>query len=99
MKICKCNVKYLKSKDETKDGLTYDYYKCSNCGEGFLNLKQLDNLAEKYRNMKKYQTKVAKWGLSSAIRIPKDMLKKYNLKNSDNICLIEDEKCIKIVPA
>jgi len=50
--------------DLTKDGLTYNYYKCIKCGEDVLDIKQLHEVAEKYRQMKKHQTKVRKWGLS-----------------------------------
>ena len=92
---CKDTMKELKAK--TPDGVEYSYYKCSRCGEEILDMKQLHEVAEQYRTLKKYQVKLSKWGLSLGIRIPKELVKKYNLKNDGEVSIIPEKKCIRIV--
>lgn len=51
MATCKNKMKELTAK--TPEGFTYNYYKCSSCGDEVLNMKQLHAIAEKYRKMKR----------------------------------------------
>lgn len=41
---------------KTPEGINYSYYKCKSCGEEIVNTKQLHLVAEKYRQLKKYNT-------------------------------------------
>ncbi len=53
MKKCtECNGKMKELKDKTPEGVEYTYFKCEKCGEEVLDMKQLHNVAEKYREMK-----------------------------------------------
>ncbi len=90
-------MKELKSK--TPEGVEYTYFKCDNCGEEILNMNQLHEVAEKYRDMKRYYVKVSKWGQSLGLRIPKDLAKRYHFKNEEEVAIIPEEKGIKIIPA
>jgi len=81
----------------TPEGFEYDYSKCNNCGEEIVNLKQLHEVAQKYREMKKYSVKISKWGDSLAMRIPKELVKEYDLKNEKQITLIPEKRSIKII--
>lgn len=82
---------------KTPEGFTYNYYKCKKCGEEIVDMKQLHEVAEKYRFMKKYHAKITKWGLSLGLRIPKTLAKKYGFKDNEEVTLIPEEEGIKIV--
>lgn len=43
-------------------------------------------------------TKIAKWGNSKAIRIPKEILEEINLKNGDDVTIDIEDGCIIISP-
>jgi len=85
--------------DKTPEGAGYKYFKCTKCGEEILNMEQLHNVADSYRKIKKYHIKLSKWGLSLGIRIPKEVVEKYKLKNNEDVIIIPDEGGIKVVPA
>lgn len=98
MKKCtECNGKMKEFKDKTLEGVEYHYFKCIKCGEEILNMKQLHAVAQKYREMKRFHAKISKWGLSLGLRIPKALVKKYNLKNNEDVTIIPEEKGIKII--
>ncbi|HLC36763.1 MAG TPA: AbrB/MazE/SpoVT family DNA-binding domain-containing protein [archaeon] len=97
MNCIKCSGKMIEKKDITPEGVEYKYFKCTECGEEIVNMKQLHNVAEKYREMKKFTVKLSKWGESIGIRIPKELIKKYKLKKNEEISLIPEKKAIKII--
>ena len=72
---------------------------CEKCGEEILNMEQLHTVANKYRMIKNYHVKLSSWGLSLGVRIPKEMIQKYKLKNNDKLVLIAEKDGIKVVPA
>jgi hypothetical protein len=96
MKCGKCGKKVTKKTGFTPEGFEYDYFSCE-CGEEIVDMKQLHEVAQKYREMKKYHAKISKWGESLGIRIPKELTKKYNLKQNSEITLIPEKKSIKLV--
>lgn len=99
MKKCtECNGTMNELIDETPEGIEYKYFKCTKCGEEILNMQQLHNVANKYRTIKNYHVKLSKWGLSLGIRIPKQVVKKYRLRNNEEVIIIPEEQGIKILP-
>lgn len=70
-----CKQLMRKIKDTIKeDGVEFEAFKCSHCGEQLMNVKQLRQLAEKYRDLRRAKTiRFAKWGNSIAVRIPTDL--------------------------
>ncbi len=100
MKTCsECKGKMIEKKDKTPEGVEYKFYKCSKCGEEILDMKQLHNVAKKYRTMKKYHAKLSKWGLSLGVRIPKELVTKYGLSDDEEVSIIPEKKGILIIPA
>ena len=100
MKKCsECNGEMKELVNKTPEGIEYNYFKCTKCGEEILNMNQLHNVAEKNRTMKNYHVKLTKWGLSLGIRIPKEVVEKYKLKDNEEVVLIPDGKGIKLIPA
>lgn len=97
MKTCsECKGKMVVNKSETPEGIEYSYYKCSKCGEEIVDMKQLHTVAEKYRIMKKYRVKINKWGLSTGIRIPQELVKKYHF--GEEVSIIPEKNGILIMP-
>ena len=94
---CRSGMKELVGK--TPEGFEYKYFKCEKCGEEILNMTQLHDVALKYRQMKKVQAKVSKWGTSLGIRIPKEFVKKYKLKDNEEVTIVPEESGMRIIPA
>ena len=93
---CKGEMKELTA--ETPEGFEYKYFKCNKCGEEILAMNQLHNVAQKYREMKKFNAKISKWGMSLGLRIPKELVQKYNFKDNEEVTIIPEKKGIKIIP-
>ncbi len=99
MKKCsECNGKMKEFTDKTPEGIKYKYLKCEKCGEEILNMQQLHNVAEKYRELKRYHAKMSKWGQSLGVRIPKDLVKKYKFKHEKEVTILPEREGIKIIP-
>ncbi len=81
---------------KTPEGVEYKYYKCKKCGEEIVDMKQLHEVAEKYRSLKKYRVKVSKWGKSLGIRIPKKLFSQY--KFGEEVSIIPEKDGLRIVP-
>ena len=100
MKTCsECKEKMVEENAKTPEGVGYKYFKCGGCGEEIVDMKQLHNVADKYRVMKKYHVKLSKWGLSIGLRIPKELIKKYDFKDDEEVMIIPEAKGIRIVPS
>lgn len=100
MKKCsECDRKMKEMISETPEGIKYSYYKCEECGEEILDMKQLHNVAEKYRQLKRYHAKLSKWGQSLGLRIPKELTKKYKFKLHKEVTIIPEDEGIKVIPA
>jgi ribosomal protein L37AE/L43A len=80
-----------------KDGMPYEYYSCEKCGEEFLDMKQLHDVAEKYRTQKRLNAKISKWGVSLGVRIPKELVQKYKITEKTEITFIPEEDGIRMV--
>ncbi len=97
MKCMKCKAKMATKEAQMKDGLIYEYWSCPNCGDEIVDMKQLHEVVEKTRNLKQYTVTVSKWGDSDAIRIPRELSKRYNFKSKKTVRLIPEKTGIKIL--
>lgn len=99
MKKCsECGGNMNEYTNKTPEGIEYKYFKCSKCGEEIVNMKQLHNVAEKYRIMKRYYVKLSRWGLSLGLRIPSELVQKYKFKDNEEVNIISEKDGIKIIP-
>ncbi len=99
MKKCSgCGGPMKAYKAKTPENIGYSYYKCKRCGEEIVDMKQLHNVAEQYRVLKRYHAKLTKWGLSLGLRIPKELVERYKLKEEEEVAIIPEKKAIKIIP-
>ncbi len=100
MKKCsECNGKMKELKAKTPEGVEYNYFRCEKCGEEIVNMKQLHEVAQEYREMKRFHAKISKWGMSLGLRIPKALVKKYHLKENEEVAIIPEKEGMKIIPA
>lgn len=98
MKKCaECGGEMKEFESKTPEGVSYSYYKCGGCGEEIVDMKQLHSVAEKYRAMKRYSAKLSKWGLSLGVRIPKELVRKYNFKREEEVIMVPEKGGIKII--
>jgi len=98
MRKCnECGEMMNELKAGTPEGVEYSYYKCGKCGEEIVDMKQLHQVAEQYRTLKRYQVKLSKWGLSLGLRIPKELVEKYGLKDNEEVAIIPEKKGIRII--
>lgn len=86
-------------KAETPEGIEYDYFKCSKCGEQVVDMQQLHAVAEKYRKIKTYYAKLSAWGLSLGLRFPKELAKKYHFTSNKRVKIIPEKEGVRIIPA
>lgn len=99
MKKCSCKGIMKEYKGKTPDGVSYSYFKCQKCGEEIVDMKELHDVAKKYRQMKRFNAKISKWGMSLGIRIPKELTQKYQLHDNSEVTIIPEEEGMKIIPA
>lgn len=97
-KCSKCTGKMKELFGNTPDGVKYKYFHCEKCGDEILDMNQLHNVADKYREMKRFHAKLTKWGLSLGLRIPKEVVKRYNLSAEEEVSIIPEKKGIRIIP-
>jgi hypothetical protein len=77
------------------DGISYNYWKCSKCGEDVLTMDQLHELAEKEKKL--LTVKISKWGNAVAMRIPKKIVETYNLVPGKEATIIPEKTGFKVV--
>ncbi|HII54249.1 hypothetical protein COX84_03140 [Candidatus Micrarchaeota archaeon CG_4_10_14_0_2_um_filter_49_7] len=100
MKKCsECSKLMKELSAKTPDGVSYRYFKCTSCGNEIVDMKQLHEVAQKYRELKRFNAKLSKWGLSLGVRIPKELVKKYHFKVDSAVTIIPEEGGITIIPA
>ena len=82
-----------------QDGIEFEAYKCSECREEIMTMKQLKVLAGKYRKLRNAKDiTFAKWGNSIAVRIPSDIADEYKISAGKHGTLTRDKGGIKITP-
>jgi len=98
--ICNKGVMERKLDIMEEDGIEFEAYKCSKCGEEIMDMKQLNVLATKYRKLRSAkEVTFAKWGNSIAVRIPKNLADEYNIKSGKQGLLTKSKKGIEITLA
>jgi hypothetical protein len=96
-KCSKCKGLMKERDSKTPDGVRYRYFSCQKCGDEILDMTQLRQVALKYRQIK--QTKLSRWGSSLGVRIPKELVTRYRLKDNLDVIIIPEEDGLRIVPA
>ena len=100
MKCPTCQGKMERIKDVIeKDGVGFDAFRCADCGEEIMDMKQLSALAQKYRKLRKAKDiTFAKWGNSIAVRIPSEIVEEYSIKPGKHGLLTKEKEGIRIIP-
>jgi len=89
-----------KIKDKIKqDGVAFEAYKCVQCGEEIMNMKQLGKLAQKYRKLRQAkEITFAKWGNSIAVRIPSTLVEEFHITSGKHGLISKSKEGIEIIP-
>ncbi|MBS3109181.1 AbrB/MazE/SpoVT family DNA-binding domain-containing protein [Candidatus Woesearchaeota archaeon] len=92
-------MKKIRGKIE-QDGIDFDAYRCPNCQEEIMDMKQLNELAQKYRKLRKAkEITFAKWGNSIAVRIPSEIADEFNISEGKHGTLTKEKDGIRIIPS
>ncbi len=101
MKCPTCQKGTMEKKKDVieQDGVGFEAFKCSECGEEIMTMKQLKALAGRYRKLRNAkEITFAKWGNSIAVRIPSDVAEEYNISAGKHGILIKEKEGIKLTP-
>ena len=79
------------------ENIEHRYFKCSSCGESWLGMDQLHEVAEKFRKLKLHQATLSRWGKSIGLRIPKELAEKYKFGAGNKVFLLEEKDSIQVV--
>jgi hypothetical protein len=81
-----------------EDNVEYEYFKCLQCGEEYLDMDQLEKVAAKYRKLREAKDiTFRKWGNSIAVRIPKEIVDALNIASGKHGKLFREKNGLKIV--
>ncbi|HLD05995.1 MAG TPA: hypothetical protein VJC16_00485 [Candidatus Nanoarchaeia archaeon] len=98
--VCASGEMKLRRDSIEQDGVEFDAWQCSHCGEELLTMKQLQMLARQYRQLRKAKAiTFAKWGNSIAVRIPNDIAAEFKITEGKRGVLTKDKKGIVIIPS
>ncbi|MEM4254598.1 MAG: AbrB/MazE/SpoVT family DNA-binding domain-containing protein [Candidatus Woesearchaeota archaeon] len=99
MKKCyKCNAKMKIMQGADLEGIDYEYYCCTKCGEEILDMKQLHKAAEKYKALRKAREgKFQKGGNSLAVRIPKQIADELHIAPEKSCLILKEKGALKIL--
>ncbi len=101
MKCPTCQKGNMEKKKDVieQDGIEFEAFKCSQCGEEIMTMKQLKALAGEYRRLRNAkEVTFAKWGNSIAVRIPSDIAEEYGIRAGKHGMLIKEKEGIKLTP-
>lgn len=97
--VCKKGIMKKKKDCFKEDNIEFESLQCSSCNEEILTMKQLKNLAKKYRKLRKAkEITFAKWGNSLAVRIPSDIADEFKISAGKQGLLTKDKEGIRIIP-
>lgn len=94
---CTCGGRRVKMAGKTPDGISYSYWRCKKCKEEVLGMKELHELSQKYEKIRKYSARTTRWGLSLGMRIPSEIVKRYKIKNKEELTIIPEKSGFRVV--
>jgi len=77
------------------DGIPYRHHVCLSCGESYLDMEQLGEVAAIYRKIKRNRATVSRWGASIGIRIPKALAKGF--KVGSEVTIVPEKDGLRIL--
>lgn len=79
-----------------RKGVTYEAYRCKQCGEVTFDMLQAENYFRAAEKAK--EVTFSQWGQSLAIRIPKQMVKALHLHPRKKARIIAEKEGIRVIP-
>ena len=94
-----CKSKMVEKVGEYEPGFTYRYWKCPSCGREILNMEQLGDAAKRWKKFAKIpKATISKWGTALAIRIPREVVKKQNIKVGESALILPEKNGFRVIP-
>lgn len=82
-----------------EDSIAYKYWKCTKCKREVLDMGQLHEVAEKYRELRRaYAITISKWGNALAIRIPKEIVVSQKIKSGETVRVQKEKIGFRVIP-
>jgi len=82
-----------------EDGVLYEYWKCKKCKREVLDMGQLHEVAERYRDLRRaYAVKISRWGTALALRIPKDIVVSQKIRPGETVRIQKEKIGFKVIP-
>lgn len=99
-KCWECGSEMLLVREETEDGVEYNIYKCSKCGEEAMTSQQAKEFMHDYEEFRAKTKTVtfSKWGPALGIRIPAEAVKTYHIRPKTKGMLVAERTGFKIIP-
>ena len=98
MKCHECKQKMVLKQSILQDA-PYEFYQCPQCKEEILDSIQLQKFAAAHKAMRRAkEVKLAKWGNSIGVRIPKQYIDELGLVDGQAVSILKDEKGLRIIP-
>ena len=96
--FCKKNTLEVYQDEMEEDGIPFEAFRCISCKEEFLDMKQLDALADQYKRIRKAkEVTFSQWGNSIAVRIPHEIAHELHIKSGKHGLITKDKEGIKIL--
>lgn len=98
-KCWECGERCIEKADTDPDGVTYNYWECTKCGDKVLDMEQLHEAAEQFRKLRRaHSVKISKWGTALAVRIPKEVVKKQKIRAGGRALILPEKHGFKVIP-
>ena len=82
-----------------EDGVAYKYWKCTKCKREVLDMGQLHEVAEKYRELRRaHAATISRWGTALALRIPKEIVISQNIKPGETVRIQKEKIGFRVIP-
>lgn len=82
-----------------EDGVLYKHWKCIKCKREVLDMDQLHEVAEKYRELRRaYVVTISRWGTALALRIPKEIVVSQKIKPGEIVRIQKEKIGFRVIP-
>lgn len=78
-------------------GVSQRYWECAKCGDKVVDMEQLHEAAEKWRELRKKAAKISKWGTAIAVRIPKEIVKEKKIKIGQEAFFAPEKEGFRVI--
>ena len=98
-KCWECKGKLVELRSFDPNGVPIRYWHCIKCGDDILDMRQLEESAKIYRELKRAKLiKVSRWGTALALRIPKEIVVSQKIKPGETVRIQKEKIGFRVIP-